>query len=69
MIRDPSDGSVKEITPEANEINRLAAKQSVEGIAVSGLRPPSQRHDVQARLEASRSWLKEYFQRKTGASQ
>jgi len=68
MIRDPSDGSSKFSTaPDANDINRLSAKTLVVS-TTSGLREPSKRGDVQARLEASREWLKAYFQRKTGAS-
>jgi len=67
MIRDPSDGSTKEITVEANDINRVAPKKASEEITPSGLREPSKRGDVQARLEASREWLKAYFQRKVGA--
>lgn len=65
MIRDPSDGSVKEITPQANEINTLAAKTASEGIMPSGLPTPSAKPAMQAKLERSRAWLKDYHARKT----
>jgi hypothetical protein len=32
MIRDPSDGSVKGITPNANDLNQKTAKVASEGI-------------------------------------
>lgn len=46
MIRDPSDGSVRE-------------KPVIE-TTTSGLPEASQKSSYQVRLEASRSWLKEY---------
>jgi hypothetical protein len=64
MIRDPSDGSVKEITPEANEINLLAAKKASEEITTSGLPTASTRPQMIAKLEKSREWLKNYHERK-----
>jgi len=64
MIRDPSDGSVKEITPEANEINTSAAKPASKEITPSGLPTASARPAMQAKLERSRAWLKDYHARK-----
>jgi len=64
MIRDPSDGSVKEITPDANEINTLAAKPASKEIIPSGLPTASARSAMQAKLERSREWLKDYHARK-----
>ncbi|MGW1422708.1 hypothetical protein ACWAT4_21640 [Bradyrhizobium manausense] len=59
MIRDPSDGSVREeITPQANQINAVAPKTPPEGI--SGLRAASPKDKYQARLEWSRGWMKAY---------
>lgn len=69
MIRDPSDGSVKEITPQANEIKDMPAKKLSEGItdsgpvidtSTSGLPITKAKADYLARLEKSRQWLKEY---------
>src|SRR4051812_37131303 len=65
MIRDPSDGSVKEITPEANKINRVTPKTLSEEI--SGLPAGSQRQANIARLEFSREWLKAYHAKKDAA--
>jgi hypothetical protein len=62
MIRDPSDGSVKEITPDANKINRVTPKTLSEEI--SGLPAGSQRQANIARLEFSREWLKAYHAKK-----
>lgn len=59
MIRDPSDGSVKEITPDANEINTVPAKKLPEGIT-SGLPFGSTKPENIARLERSREWLRKY---------
>lgn len=66
MIRDPSDGSVKGITPDANEINKERAKTPSEGITsgpvieatTSGLPAPSAK-DAD-RHERSRKWLADY---------
>src|SRR4051812_46818560 len=65
MIRDPSDGTVKEITPEANKINRVTPKTLEEEI--SGLPAGSQRQANIARLEYSREWLKAYHAKKDAA--
>lgn len=62
MIRDPSDGSVKEINGADNELNGLTAKQASEEIT-SGLPPTSAKAAYLARLEASREWLKSYAAR------
>lgn len=56
MIRDPSDGSIKEISPTANEINAVGAKTAPEEIT-SGLREQNQNSDYLARLQRSREWL------------
>lgn len=67
MIRDPSDGSVKEINPEANEINAVAQKTAPKGIIPdTGIRQP-QREKEQARYDWSREWLKSYFEEKRNA--
>jgi hypothetical protein len=64
MIRDPSDGTVKEINPQANKINTVAAKQAPKEIGLdTGIRQPT-KTDAQARMEKSRVWLKEYHARK-----
>jgi hypothetical protein len=61
MIRDPSDGSVREeITPDANKINDLIRDSVPKGISPdTGIRQPT-RSDAQDRLERSREWLKNY---------
>ncbi len=65
MIRDPSDGSVRTVTaPDANEINQLTAKTAVSVTIPSGLPTASTRPQMQAKLEKSRAWLKEYHERK-----
>jgi hypothetical protein len=58
MIRDPSDGTVNEINPDANKINAVVPKTRSEGID-TGLRQPT-RTDAQVRMEKSRDWLKDY---------
>lgn len=64
MIRDPSDGSVKEITTEANKINTVAAKSAPKEINLdTGIRQPT-RTDAQERMERSREWLRSYRARK-----
>jgi hypothetical protein len=65
MIRDPSDGTVKEINPEANKINTVTPKTLLEEI--SGLPAGSQRQANIARLEFSREWLKQYHAKKESA--
>jgi len=65
MIRDPSDGSVRDVTaPEANEINQLAAKTAVSVTIPSGLPTASTRPQMIAKLEKSREWLKNYHDSK-----
>ena len=67
MIRDPSDGSVKEISPNASEIKPVVAKSPAKGIGPdTGIRQPI-RTDAQERLERSREWLKDYHARKDEA--
>jgi hypothetical protein len=64
MIRDPSDGTVKEISPEANKINAVAAKQAPKEIGPdTGLRQPT-RTDAQLRLERSREFVRDYHAKK-----
>jgi hypothetical protein len=67
MIRDPSDGSVREeITPDANKINDLIRDSVPKGISPdTGIRQPT-RSDAQERLERSREWLKNYHASKHG---
>jgi len=72
MIRDPSDGSVREkpekgISLPASDINSLPPKTASEGItapvletATSGLQTGSTKPEYQARLEKSRKWLADY---------
>ena len=57
MIRDPSDGSEKQITPDANEINKVKAKTPAEGIT-SGL--PDENAKDADRHKRSREWLADY---------
>ncbi len=65
MIRDPSDGSVRDFTTdEANEINQLAAKYAAHVTVPSGLPTASTRPQMQAKLDKSRAWLKDYHERK-----
>jgi len=59
VIRDPSDGSVKEITPQANDINEVKVKTPSEGIT-SGLPFGSTKPENIARLQRSREWLADY---------
>jgi hypothetical protein len=65
MIRDPSDGSVKEINPQPNENKKVEAKTASEGITgpviettTSGLPTPSAK-DAD-RHKRSREWLEDY---------
>jgi hypothetical protein len=63
MIRDPSDGTVREgINPEANKINVVEPKTLSEEI--SGLPAGSQKQNNIARLEWSRDWLRKYHAKK-----
>jgi len=65
MIRDPSDGSVRDVTaPQANEINQLTAKTATSVTAPSGLPTASTKPQMIAKLEKSREWLKSYHERK-----
>jgi hypothetical protein len=80
MIRDPSDGSVrnaKGITSAPNENKQIEVKTPSEGITgitpviettTSGLPTGSSKPENIARLEKSREWLKQYFHRKTEES-
>lgn len=55
MIRDPSDGSVREaLTRDSNPGSRARLPDT-------GIRQPT-RTDAQERLERSRAWLKNYFE-------
>ena len=72
MIRDPSDGTVREATPkeinlQPNEANGLAAEKPSEEIA-SGL-PPEERasKEYAKRLKYWRGWLQNYHQEKSHA--
>lgn len=66
MIRDPSDGSVREVTPEEDKLLRKAlvasgtVVQPVLDTATSGLQSGSAKPENIARLEKSREWLKNY---------
>jgi hypothetical protein len=69
MIRDPSDGSVKGITLDANEINKVKANPPAEGITgntpvidptTSGLQTGSSKPENLARLEKARQWIRDY---------
>lgn len=67
LIRDPSDGSVrerpkKEIASQANDINPLEPKTGSEEIT-SGLPITNQNAGYLERLEKSRQWLR---QRRSG---
>jgi hypothetical protein len=59
MIRDPSDGSVKEISQQASETNALPPEKPSKEIT-SGLPLESQRAAYQEKLERSRDWLRKY---------
>lgn len=59
MIRDPSDGTVKEIMPQANEINPLTEEIGSKEI-ISALPPTTTKPSYLERLAKSREWLKEY---------
>lgn len=66
MIRDPSDGSVRDIpisgpvrTAPQNNAERLPSSDAAGAGPDTGLRQPT-RTDAQQRLEASREWLKQY---------
>jgi hypothetical protein len=80
MIRNPSDGSVRESQKSAPEFstshNTGERLQSSDAAATgadtpildtttSGLQTGSSKPENLARLEKSRAWLKDYFHRKT----
>ena len=67
MIRDPSDGSVrekpsKEINLPANKTSALAAETTSKGIT-SALPPLPRDAKQAARLVESRKWLKDYHRK------
>lgn len=62
MIRDPSDGSVRE-APKA-EVGIPTSKP-----LDSGLRAASQKDTYQARLEWSRGWLKDYQEKRNAGGE
>lgn len=71
MIRDPSDGSVREVVDEKPQSLSAKARSQSEikdilSSTTSGLRQPT-RTDAQQRLEASRAWLKDYNERKAAS--
>jgi hypothetical protein len=64
MIRDPSDGSVREALKrhqeEMRECNPPTADNSTPAKFTSGLPITKAKAEYLARLEESRKWLKEY---------
>jgi hypothetical protein len=58
MIRDPSDGSVREVStsPPEGEVKPRSRPDT-------GLRQPT-RTDAQERMERSRAWLKDYHEKR-----
>jgi hypothetical protein len=70
MIRDPSDGTVREIPKSApqqtatqNNAERVPSSDAALCGADTGLRQPT-RTDAQQRLEKAREWLKDYHAKK-----
>lgn len=62
MIRDPSDGSVREAPPkQIRTPTGFAEKPAGE---ISGLRGASPRPKMQERLERSRKWLQDYYSKR-----
>jgi hypothetical protein len=59
MIRDPSDGTVRE-KPMAMSEPGIAGLSPVIETTTSGLPTPSSRSDYLARLDRSREWLAKY---------
>lgn len=57
MIRDPSDGSVRE-APET--VTGIPVSKPVLETGTSGLQTGSQKPENIARLERSREWLRQY---------
>ena len=67
MIRDPSDGTVKESNRHGESpLSRSEQSDRELSAPTSGL--PITKPDERIRLEASRDWLKGYFHRKTEVS-
>ena len=72
MIRDPSDGSVREVTPEEEKLLRRAlvasgtVVQPVLETATSGLQTGNQSPEYRARLDKSRAWLDDDRKRQIG---
>ena len=66
MIRDPSDGSVKESPTTgarcsgSTSVSKTEGGGSIPPASASGLRDPSPKSDYLARLERSRQWLADY---------
>lgn len=62
MIRDPSDGTVREVDhqPKPLETKPYASERPVLITTTSGLPDASTKPDRIARLEKSREWLKQY---------
>jgi len=65
MIRDPSDGSVREHQPKSLEKKANGEEKPVLSTGISGLRETSTKPENLARLERSRQWLKAYYARKS----
>ena len=71
MIRDPSDGSVRDIpksgpvrTAPQNNAERLPSSDAAGTGPDTGLRQPTGT-DAQQRMERSREWLKDYHARRS----
>lgn len=64
MIRDPSDGSVK----EKPDIGIPRSERPVLETATSGLPISKAKAEYLARLEQSREWLQNYHQRSASTS-
>lgn len=81
MVRDPSDGSVKDVCslcgapPDWDGTFNCCRPELptnptiAKTYSASGLRDASGRADYQKRLEASREWLKEYKSRRASQGQ
>lgn len=67
MIRDPSDGTVRETQHRAEPLKTKdkSAGMPVLSTTASGLATDKLKADELARLERARDWLKAYFHRKT----
>ena len=64
MIRDPSDGSVREPPKVDLQIPRSKSETGIPATVTSGLPTASARPQMIAKLEKSRAWLKNYHERK-----